>query len=172
MNKPKRIFIIGHMGAGKGILAKTLAEKLGWKFVDADFGLEHMTSKTLTEILGKQGEETFQHSQTQIVEHLIKQENIVVTTDSSILATEKSRKLLSTEYVVYLKVSLPIQVERYAHNYIALLPATNHKAFLEKLHHERNDLFEKAASFSLSSDDGEIEKHVASIIKAYSAHES
>lgn len=29
MTKPKRIFIVGHSGAGKGILAQELANKLG-----------------------------------------------------------------------------------------------------------------------------------------------
>jgi shikimate kinase len=30
MAKPKRIIIVGHMGAGKSLLAKALADKLGW----------------------------------------------------------------------------------------------------------------------------------------------
>lgn len=39
--KPKRIFIVGHLGAGKGVLAQALAEKLDWKYTDADFALAH-----------------------------------------------------------------------------------------------------------------------------------
>lgn len=37
MNKHKRIFIVGHSGAGKGMLAQAVAEKLGWQFIDANF---------------------------------------------------------------------------------------------------------------------------------------
>ncbi len=33
MNKVKRIFIIGHMGADKLLLAEALAKKLGWNFI-------------------------------------------------------------------------------------------------------------------------------------------
>lgn len=33
MIKPKRIFIVGHMGAGKALLAEALAKKLGWQYI-------------------------------------------------------------------------------------------------------------------------------------------
>jgi tRNA A37 threonylcarbamoyladenosine biosynthesis protein TsaE len=35
MSKPKRIFIVGHMGAGKALLSEALAKKLGWQYIDA-----------------------------------------------------------------------------------------------------------------------------------------
>lgn len=54
MNQPKRIFIIGHSGAGKGVLAQGVAEKLGWKFIDADFSLVPSIGRTINDILGKQ----------------------------------------------------------------------------------------------------------------------
>jgi shikimate kinase len=43
MAQPKRIIIVGHMGAGKSLLAKTLAAKLGWQYVDANLGLERFS---------------------------------------------------------------------------------------------------------------------------------
>lgn len=33
MSNIKRIFIIGHSGAGKGVLAQAVAKSLGWKFI-------------------------------------------------------------------------------------------------------------------------------------------
>ena len=39
MTKPKRIFIVGHMGAGKFLRGEALAKKLGWQFIDANPGL-------------------------------------------------------------------------------------------------------------------------------------
>ena len=35
MSSIKRIFIIGHSGAGKDVLAQAVAKKLGWKFFNA-----------------------------------------------------------------------------------------------------------------------------------------
>lgn len=165
MNKYKRIFIIGHSGAGKGVLAKALAERLGWKFIDANFGLAPSIGRPLTEIIGSQGEKVFLHCLSDILSHQKRQENIVVTTDDSIVCADKNRELLSSEFVVYLKVSTPVQLERISHNR-PLLPLDDYKAFLNKLRQERDDLYEKVASFSISSDDGAIDEHVLSIIKA------
>jgi shikimate kinase len=164
MSQTKRIFIIGHTGAGKAVLAKALAEKLGWQFIDADLGLEAHIGRTLSEIVGKHGEEAFHQCESEILTQLLDKENIVVATNASIVSSEKNKQLLSSEFVVYLKVSTPVQLERTAHNPGPLLP-TDRKAFLDKLHHERDGIYEKAASFSVNSDDNALEAHVLSIIK-------
>jgi len=165
MSNHKRIFIIGHSGAGKGVLAEALAKKLGWKFIDADFSLAPSIGQSLAKILGNQGEEAFQHCLSDILSYQQRQENIVVTTDDSIVCSDKNCKLLSSEFSVYLKVSIDVQLGRISHNR-PLLPLTDYKAFLDTLRHERDDLYEQAARFSISSDNGAIEEHVLSIIKA------
>jgi shikimate kinase len=50
MTKTKRIFIVGHTGAGKSLCAEALAKKLGWQFIDANPGLERYIGRSLTEI--------------------------------------------------------------------------------------------------------------------------
>ncbi|MBX3710112.1 MAG: shikimate kinase [Gammaproteobacteria bacterium] len=166
-HKHNRIFIIGHPGAGKALLAKTLAEKLGWKFIDADLGLEFHIGRTVKEILGR-GEDEFYHCQSEILTEQIKKENIVVTTDASIICNEKLRQLLSTEFVVYLQVSTSIQMERTSRNPAPLLLVTDMKIFLDKLHHERDDLYSESANVTINSDDSALEEHVSSIIKIIS----
>lgn len=163
MSQHKRIFIVGHSGAGKGVLAQAVAKKLGWQYLDADFALAPSIGRPVTEIIGKQGEERFLQCLSDILSHQISKENIVVTTDDSIVCSETNRQLLGSEFTVYLKVSPSIQLERIAHNR-PLLPLADYRAFLEKLHHERDALYEDVASFSVSSDDGNIDEHVASII--------
>lgn len=91
------------------------------------------------------------------------QENIVVTTDESIIGDEKARELLKSEFTVYLKVSPAVQAERLS-DYRPLLPVENFESFLSKRQDERNSLYEEVASFSLSSDDGDIDGHAKSII--------
>jgi shikimate kinase len=59
----KRIFIIGHQGAGKALLAKNVAQSLRWQFVDADLGLEFHVGRQLSEILGNKGCEAFYNCQ-------------------------------------------------------------------------------------------------------------
>lgn len=169
MSQYKRIFIIGHPGIGKGLFAKTLAEKLGWQFIDADFGLEFHIGRTMKAILGEQGEEAFQHCQTEILNLYLQKENIVAATDASIICTEKNRQLLSSEFVVYLKASTPVQLERTARNPAPLIPTTDIKTFLDTLHNERDGLYEQVGRISIDSDDSELEKHVLNVVKVVSA---
>lgn len=168
MSSIKRIFIIGHSGAGKGVLAQAVAKSLGWKFINADvLGSATHIGRTVSEVVGTEGERAFNRCLTEILSHQITKENIVVTTDESIICDEKTRELLKSEFTVYLKVSVPVQLERIAEgDYRPLLPVDNFAALIDKLHNERDGLYEQVASFSLSSDDGDIEGHAASIVKA------
>jgi shikimate kinase len=165
MIQHKRIFIVGHSGAGKGLLAHGIAEKLGWKYIDADFSLAPSIGRSAREILGKEGEERFHQHLSEILLHQTSQENIVVTTDDSIVCSEKNQQLLAAEFTVYLKVSTPVQLERIAHNR-PLLPVADYAAFLDTLRHERDALYEQVASLSVNSDDNALEAHVLQVTQA------
>jgi shikimate kinase len=164
MSKYKRIFIIGHPGSGKGLFAKTLADNLGWQFIDADFGLEILIGRAITEIIGKQGEECLCDCESEILASQLIKENIVVATDASIICNDDNKKLLSSEFVVYLKVSTSIQIERTSRNSKPLL-TTDIKMFMDKLHQERDHLYDQVASLSIDTDDSALEKHVLSVLK-------
>lgn len=163
MSQYKRIFIIGHPGAGKALLAKTVAEKLGWQFIDADLGLEFHIGRSLDEILGEQGQEAFYDCQSEILTSLLSQKNIVVAMDASIVCCKKNQQLLSSEFVVFLNVSTPVQVARTSRNFLPLLPVINLEEFLDKLHIERDNLYRKIAILTINSDDNMLETHVVQI---------
>ncbi|RAP35701.1 hypothetical protein B1207_11475 [Legionella quinlivanii] len=165
MAERKRIFIIGHSGAGKGVLAQALAKELGWKFISTDFALESSIGRNMEEIISEQGAEAFQNCLSEILAYQMTKNNIVVTTDESIIFSEKNRKLLASEFTIYLQVSLNIQLERISYNR-PLLPVENYANFLEKRHHLHDRLYKEASVFSLSSDDGEIDTHVQQIVNA------
>lgn len=174
-SKPNRIFIIGHSGAGKGVLAKAIAEKLNWKLIDADFGLEIQTGLTLQECIGQQGEEAFHHSESKILTHLFTKQNIVVTTDAAIVCSEKNRQLLSSEFVVYLKVNVTTQLERLSRFQKSLLESLLEKNdirnFLEKLHQERDELYSQSSKLFVDSDDNDLDKHVEKVISFIDANQ-
>jgi shikimate kinase len=151
MIKPKRIFIVGHAGAGKALLSEALAKKLGWQFIDANPGLERYIGRNLNEILGEQGENAFHQCEAEIISYYMSKENVVVVLEEAVIAAEDNRKLLSSEFVVYLKVSIPTQMERLKNARTPLLPIVDLKALLEKQHLERNSLYEKAASLIIDS---------------------
>lgn len=164
MNKLNRVFIVGHSGAGKGVLAEAIAKKLSWQFINADvMGCAGHIGRRLSDVIGIDGEKGMSQCLTEIMSHQITKNNIVVTTDESIINSDKARELLKSEFTVHLKVSTPVQVERLS-GYRPLLPVDNITAFIDQLHNERDSLYESVASFSLCSDDGELEKHANLVI--------
>jgi shikimate kinase len=165
MIKPKRIFIVGHTVAGKFLLGEALAKKLGWQLIDANPGLERYIGRNLHEILGKQGEEAFHKCEAEIISHYINKEHVVLIMEEAVIATEKNRKLLSSEFVVYLKVSTSVQIERWLEGRSPLLPITDRKAFLDKQHLERDSLFEEVAKLTIESIS--VEKTVNEIIQTF-----
>lgn len=165
MTKPKRIFIVGHMGARKSLIGETLAKKLNWTFIDANPGIERYIGRNLSEIVGTEGEAAFHRCEAEIIRHYKHQEQIVVLLEESVIVTEENRKLLSSEFVMYLTVSTQTQIERWSRGRTPLLPIADKKAFLDKQHFECDGLFEEVATLTIESSLS-TEKDVNKIIKA------
>lgn len=166
MNKPRRIFIVGHSGAGKGLLAQEIAKQLNWKFINADLlGAVGQVGRQVSDVIGEDGEARFNQTLTEILNHLITQENIVVTTDANVICDEQARELLNTEFTVHLQVSPAVQIQRLS-DYRPLLPVDNFEALLIHAHQQLDPLYEQVASFTLSSDDGNLKGHVQAVIEA------
>lgn len=151
MTKAKRIFVVGHMGAGKFIFAEALAKKLGWQIVDANPSIERYIGRQTREILGEQGEAAFNRSQADIISHYADKENVVVLLEECVVSSEQCRKLLSSEFVVYLKVSIPEQLGRMKGGRVPSLPVSDMKDFLEKQHRERDAFYEEIATLIVES---------------------
>ncbi len=165
MAKPKRIFVVGHMGAGKFIFSESLAKKLGWQIVDANPSIERYIGRQTRDILGKEGEAAFNRSQADIISHCMSKENVVVLLEECVVSSEQCRKLLSSEFVVYLKVSIPTQLGRMKSGRVPSLPVDDMKNFLEKQHRERDAFYEEVATLTVESvgysdQDSEINKIV------------
>ncbi|KTC65691.1 shikimate kinase (plasmid) [Legionella adelaidensis] len=147
----KRIFIVGHMGAGKFIFTEALAKKLGWQIVDANPSIERYIGRLTHEILGVEGEAAFNRCQAEIISHSIEKENVVVLLEECVVLSEACRKLLSSEFVVYLKVSIPTQLDRMKNAQAPSLPVADMKIFLEKQHAERDGFYEEVATLIVES---------------------
>ena len=147
----KRIFIVGHMGAGKFIFTEALAKKLGWQIVDANPSIERYIGRQTRDILGEQGEAAFNRCQADIIAYCTGKENVVVLLEECVVSSEQCRKLLSSEFVVYLKVSIPTQLSRMQNGRVPSLPVDDMKSFLEKQHHERDAFYEEVATTVVES---------------------
>ena len=74
------IFLIGFMGAGKTTLAKKLAKKLAYTWLDTDQEIEKKEGMKVSEIFEVRGEAYFRVLEKQLVVELIPYQNIIIAT--------------------------------------------------------------------------------------------
>ena len=148
---PRRIFVVGHMGTGKYIFTEALAKQLGWEIVDANPSIERYIGRLTKDILGEQGEAAFNRSQADIISHSLNRNNVVVLLEECAVNSLDCRKLLSDEYVVYLKATIPTQLGRMKNGRIPSLP-DDMESLLTKQHEERDAFFEEVATLIVESE--------------------
>jgi shikimate kinase len=69
--RPRAIFLIGFMGAGKSSVGLALARRLGWRFVDLDQRIEQTQARSIAEIFRSGGENAFRPIETAALRELL-----------------------------------------------------------------------------------------------------
>lgn len=103
------ITLIGYRGSGKTTVARPLAEKLGWNWVDADAALEAAAGCTIREIFEKEGEPGFRRRERDTIVQLLQQDRLVLAAGGgAILNADTRRDLKAAGPVVWLHA--PVEV--------------------------------------------------------------
>jgi len=82
------IALIGFMGTGKTAVGLSLAESLGWDFVDTDKMIEEKTGIAITEIFHKYGEQYFRREESEIVQTVSWLKQSVIATGGGVVLNE------------------------------------------------------------------------------------
>lgn len=61
------LYLVGFMASGKTTVGRSLADALGWNFVDTDEDIEAAQGTTISDIFAKHGEEEFRKLETQAI---------------------------------------------------------------------------------------------------------
>ena len=69
--RPRAVFLLGFMGAGKSSVGQALARRLGWRFVDLDQRIEMREGRTIAEIFARSGEDAFRGIETAVLRELL-----------------------------------------------------------------------------------------------------
>ena len=113
MSLPKRVVLVGPMGAGKSTIGRMLAKELGYRFLDSDRIIEERCGANIPWIFDVEGEDGFRQRETAMLAELSNEMGTVLATGGGAVMRAENRGLLKkNSVVIYLKTSIDQQVER------------------------------------------------------------
>lgn len=99
----RNIALIGMPGSGKTTIGKILSQKLDMPLVDSDVELEKAAGKTIQQIFDEDGEVTFRHMESDIVQAIAKEGGRIIATGGGVvLKPENIRALRQNSVVIFL----------------------------------------------------------------------
>jgi len=150
---PASIFLIGMPGSGKTTIGRGLARTLTLPFVDLDQQIEERCGVKIPIIFEIEGEQGFRKRETQVLEEVTGQPNIVLATGGGAVLAEANRRLLAQRgLVVYLRASIDELYRRTSRDRNRPLLATpNPKAKIKELMKARGALYEEIADLVIDT---------------------
>lgn len=98
------IFLVGPRGSGKTTVARLLAGRLGWGWLDADLMLERQAGCSIRELFASAGEAAFRDLESAVLDHLCNCRRLVIATGGGVvLRTANRQRLRAAGRVVWLK---------------------------------------------------------------------
>ena len=118
-----RIALLGFMGSGKTTIGKLLSNKLGYKFADTDKMIEQSIGLNTVDIFNQKGEAYFRKIETQILNQLCQESDLVIATGGGIPTVTKNRLTIQNFCLsIYLKISPDELLERLTEDEISARP--------------------------------------------------
>ncbi|MDX1609150.1 MAG: shikimate kinase AroK [Halofilum sp. (in: g-proteobacteria)] len=168
MASPRRIFLVGPMGAGKTTIGRQLARTLDLTFLDSDREIEHRSGVDIPTIFDFEGEAGFRRRERAMIDELTQRDDVVVATGGgAVLDADNRNDLASRGTVVYLETSVEEQLRRTRHDRKRpLLQAEDRRATLEKLQAQRDPLYREIAGIVVTTDGSRRGSTVERIVRA------
>ena len=154
MNKPRNLFLIGPMGAGKSAVGRQLARLLHLEFLDSDEEIESRTGVDIPFIFEKEGEEGFRKREVKVIDELSRRDGVVLATGGGAIVDPESRSRLGARgFVVYLHTSVNQQLERTrSGRERPLLESNDKQQVLKDLMEERDPLYREISDLIVETD--------------------
>ena len=167
MKYPRKIFLVGPMGAGKSAVGRHLARVLHLDFADSDDEIESRTGVDIPFIFEKEGEDGFRKREAAVIDDLSQREDIVLATGGgAVLLPENRNHLGGRGVVVYLYTSVDQQVNRTAKGRERpLLERGDPRRVLEELLQIRDPLYREIADVVIETDARKVKSVADEIIE-------
>ncbi|MBI3590199.1 MAG: shikimate kinase [Candidatus Melainabacteria bacterium] len=158
IDEAKNIVLIGLMGSGKSAIGRTIAKKLGRRFIDTDRFIERKFGKTVAEVFDQSGESTFRALEKEIIKKVSQYIGIVIATGGGVIKDlENFKYLKQSGWIIALYASPDTLYKRIAGKRIRplLLNQEDPVKKLEEISNERKIMYAQA-DFQVDTENKEI----------------
>lgn len=150
----KTIYLCGFMGCGKTTIGVKLSKMMGRSFVDMDDYIEKKHHLTIPEIFAQVGEQTFRQYETEAIQELSHQGNLVVATGGGAMTIERNGTLAKQNGIVlFLDAPFEDCYHRIAGDSNRPNAHSRTKKELLELYQARYPLYQKNSSYTVDASD-------------------
>lgn len=152
------ITLIGYRGSGKTSVARVLAGRLGWDWLDADEELERREGRSIREIFAADGEAYFREAERDLLAELLAWDRLVLAAGGgAVLNADTRTDMKNAGPVVWLRASADVLESRITGDETTEqrrpdLTASGGRGEIETLLRERTPLYEECASLTVDTD--------------------
>jgi shikimate kinase len=112
MISPKKIILLGPMGAGKSTLGKILSRKLEWPYIDNDVDMAQQTGLTLEE-LSKLSVAELHKIEAEFIQRVLQMDAPFISgAAASVIENVSIREMLKSAYSIYLSIPVEMAILR------------------------------------------------------------
>ena len=101
----RHLVLVGMMAAGKTTVGRRAAQRLGWRFVDADAAIEAHAGCTVREVFARDGEDAFRDVESRVLAELLADEEpaVIAYGGGAVLREENRAAARARAEVVWLR---------------------------------------------------------------------
>ena len=162
------VYLIGFMGSGKSTIAKRLANKIGYQFIDLDVYIEQKYMFSIAELFSKYGEDYFRTLETKSLQEINNDECVIATGGGTPCFANNMELMKSRGKTIYLELSNEALYSRLV-NVKHKRPATQNldeqglKDFITAKMQARKPIYEQA-SFTINAFDVQVIEKIETFI--------
>ncbi|MBM5806978.1 MAG: shikimate kinase [Cyanobacteria bacterium M_surface_10_m2_179] len=106
------LYLVGMMGSGKSTAGRHLAERLGYRFLDADTSLEQVAGCSIPELFAREGEAGFRQLEAAVLNQIASWHSLVVATGGGVVTQPQNWGHLQQGVVIWLDAPEALLLER------------------------------------------------------------
>ncbi|MFM2174578.1 MAG: hypothetical protein RLZZ54_2505 [Cyanobacteriota bacterium] len=106
------LYLVGMMGSGKSSAGRHLAERLGYRFLDADSSIEQVAGRSIPELFASEGETGFRDLEAAVLNQIASWHSLVVATGGGVVTRPENWGQLQQGMVIWLDAPDALLLER------------------------------------------------------------